>query len=71
MEILSFAQAAELIFAAAERFLIGASDLNDPYLMTSLRILNLIVQVLALIPVFKNIFEQLLESCFIYYKTFD
>ena len=26
LEILSFSQAAELIFAAAERFLIGASD---------------------------------------------
>ena len=42
VEILSFKNSAKIVFEAAERYLIGAADLKDPYLIISLRILNLI-----------------------------
>ena len=42
ISILSFEQSAVVVFEASERYLLGAADLKDPYLMTSLKILNLI-----------------------------
>ena len=40
--ILSFEDSAETIIQAAHDYLVSAADVNDPYILTSLRILNLI-----------------------------
>ena len=40
--ILCFEDSAETVIQAADDYLVSASDVNDPYILTSLRILNLI-----------------------------